>query len=134
MEFKNFAEALAKELDAAIEFETFEEGEVEAVLTLKLESNRHQEVRLESTVDEGESILRVTTEIGPVSKFAPEKFKELLILNGSLNHGAFALIDGKIVLTDAATSQQISDLRRKCRHMARKADQMEKMFLGVDRT
>lgn len=136
LDFKEVCRLLADQIQAELSFETFDDGGTEAVLSMKTDGGRHQEVRLEDDAQEDAPFLRVTSTVGNASKFGPDKFKELLMLNGSLMHGAFALMDGQIVLSETADRDPV-DLRRSARvikYLASKADQFERMLFGVDRS
>lgn len=136
LDFKEVCRLLADQVKAELSFETFEDGGVEGILNLNTGNGRHQEVRLEDATQEEAPFLRLASVVGEAGKFGPDKFKELLILNTSLLHGAFALLDGQIVLSETAERDPV-DLRRTARvieYLAAKADQFERMLFGVDRS
>lgn len=136
LEFKEVCKLLADQLKAELSFQTFDDGGVEGVLKLDTGGGRRQEVHLEDDAQDETPFLRITSTIGEASKFGPEKWKELLMLNGSLLYGAFTLMDGNIVLNETAERNPV-DLRRSARvieYLAGKADQFERMLFGVDRS
>lgn len=137
LDFQEACKLLADQLKADLSFESYDEDDagVEGVINLKTGGERRQQMRLEEVTQDEAMFLRLSTVVGKAGRFVPEKYKELLLLNSSLVYGAFALMDGNIVLTETMDRDPV-DLRRTARvlqSMAAKADQFERMLFGVDR-
>ena len=112
-----------------------EEEEPTALLALKLDNNRGQDVTVTCSENDGIDYLRFCTKVGEVASFSPERLKQMLQLNAGLLRGAFALSEGELVLVDTVDASPLDHDRagRALVQLARTADQMERAFFGTDR-
>ena len=106
----------------------------EWVLDVVLEGGRGQEITVRPFEEEEQAFVRFFTAIGKAAEFTLPKLKTALELNASLRHGAVALYEGEIVLTETASLlHPLEEITRVARYLTRMADAYEKILFGVDR-
>lgn len=135
MEFRDLLRQAAGKLPCELSFENYE-GEDEAVVNMQLDDGRHQVLTIEPSRREGRAFLRITTPVAKATELKPQQLKQVLQLNASLLYGAFALLGDELILTDTIDRGPQDDpevCARIMAHVARTADNYEKMVFGRDR-
>jgi hypothetical protein len=95
---------------------------------------RQQVVSLEFFELDGSGLVRLFTGIGPASALAAERLSLALQVNARLAHGALAVRDDLLIMTDTLllTAADPGELRASLRYLAETADYYEKIFFGTD--
>jgi len=96
--------------------------------------NRSQFVRVVEFKNDGQSMVRFTTRIGPADRLESSRLRSALELNFRLPHGCLAVDGGHLVMTDTrplktTTPQTSGDA---IEFIARQADQYEKLIFQTD--
>ena len=95
---------------------------------------RQQVVSLEFFEFEGSDLVRLYSTIGNTSVLAPERLALALRVNARLAHGALAVRDGDLIITDTLllADADPGELSASLRYLAQTADYYEKIFFGTD--
>lgn len=135
MDFQSEMHKLAIRVNADLTMNQEQDEDPSAVLALKLEHERGQDVTVTLEEHDGNHYLRLTTSVGGSGSFNADRLKQMLQLNASLLRGAFALSEGELVLVDTLDASPLEPDRaaRAIAQLARTADQMERAFFGTDR-
>ena len=104
----------------------------EAVLSLP--GGRQQSVFMETSHEDGEDILRIYSVIGDAGLLDENRMRSALGLNYRLRHGALAIRDQQMVLTDTFLTREADhdEVRLSIEYLAKTADQHEKHIYGTD--
>ena len=97
-------------------------------------SGRRQIVSLEFFEFEDQELVRVYTEIGSVDGMSPERLSMALQINGRLAHGALAVRDDRLIMTDTLLLQDAdaAEIEATLGYLAETADYYEKTLFGTD--
>lgn len=95
---------------------------------------RKQFVSVVEFKDDGQPMVRFTTEIGPADRLEPTRLRSALELNLRLPHGCLAIDGGHLVMTTTrflqiATAETTASA---VEFIARQADQYEKLIYKTD--
>lgn len=103
-------------------------------IELSLDMGRGQRVRVEQFMDRGQVMVRITTGVGDANTLTASRMQSALKVNHGLAHGALAIHDGKLVLTDTflACDATPTEIERSVRFVATTADMYEKVLFGTD--
>lgn len=103
--------------------------------TISLPGGRSQKVRWEKFGHEGREMARLYTSIGGGESLTSIRLESALRLNFSLPHGAFALNQGKLVMTETflVADADASEVESSMRFLAEAGDRYEKLIFGTDR-
>lgn len=103
-------------------------------LTVVLAEGRKQEVFVSAYEEEGLSLARLVTHIGPRSRLSGEKTIQALRMNCELRFGAFGIAEDHLVMTDSVllSAANVEELEASLRYLAREADLAEKFLFGTD--
>ena len=95
---------------------------------------RHQVVALEFLEYEGEELVRLFTTIGAVDGMTVRRLTAALRVNASLAHGALAVKDDELVMTDTLMLEDADpgEIEASIRYLAETADYYEKTIFGTD--
>jgi hypothetical protein len=95
---------------------------------------RQQVVTLEFFEFEGSDLVRLSSTIGSTSALAPGRLGLALQVNARLAHGALAVSDGDLILTDTLilADADPGEVSATLRYLAETADYYEKIFFGTD--
>ncbi len=95
---------------------------------------RHQFVGVAEFKDDRDAMVRFTTQIGPVARLEPSRFRSALELNQRLPHGCLAIDGAHLVMTVTrplkTTTAETSG--HAVEFIARQADQYEKLIYQTD--
>ena len=95
---------------------------------------RHQLVSLEFLDSADRELVRFFTVVGGAEGLGPERLELALQVNARLAHGALALRDGQLVMSDTALVADLDEtqLRTAIAYLARTADDYERIFYDAD--
>lgn len=104
-------------------------------LEFPLPGGRKQLVFAEEFEHEGEKMLRLYSQVGDESSLTEIRLRAALSLNFKLPHGAFALREGKLVLTETFLLREADEdeVESAIRYLAESADRYERLIYGTDR-
>lgn len=112
---------------------TVESSAEHLVVTVTLESERMQRVRLSEIEVEGSQYIHLTSAIGSRPSLDAAQFTAMLSLNLRSPHGAFALHGDLLLLTEVLPiSIDPQTLRNAIRFLAVHADRYEEYVFGSD--
>lgn len=133
MDFSQFVTRLAESTKAE---QSHDPETEETTLKMELEGGRHQDVVAYRFEEDGRAFVRFYTPIGRQGDVPRQILMTAMELNASLTHGAFALYEGRVVLTDTMELDgvDVHEGTRILKYLGRMADTFEKMAFGVDRT
>lgn len=99
-----------------------------------LPEGRGQVVALELMEYRDEMLVRLSTVIGRTSELSQARLDVAMRLNAEIPHGAFAIRDGDLVMTDTLflTDADASGLEASLRYLAETADRNELEIFGTD--
>ena len=103
-------------------------------LSIPQADNRKQAVAITEFKDEGQAMLRLTTQIGKADRLEPERMRAALQLNLRMPHGCLAVDGTQLVMTETrplktSTPETTGDALE---FLARQADQYEKLIYKTD--
>ncbi len=95
---------------------------------------RHQLVRLELFDHDGQTVVRLLTSIGPVGDLERSRLLQALRANGELAHGALAVRDEELVMTDTllVAEADAREMEAAVAFLARTADDYERVLFDTD--
>ena len=95
---------------------------------------RQQVVSLEFFESEGSDLVRLYSTIGSSRVLAPERLALALQVNARLAHGALAVRDDDLIITDTLilADADPGEVSASLRYLAETADYYEKIFFGTD--
>lgn len=95
---------------------------------------RHQVVSLEFFEFDGSDLVRLYTTIGPANALAPARLALALQVNARLAHGALAVRDHDLIMTETLllADADPGEIRASLEYLAETADYYEKIFFGTD--
>lgn len=101
---------------------------------IALEGGRKQKVFLETFVHESDQMARAFTKIGDIGAESGPRMESALSLNFSLPHGALAIHDGQLVMTDTFLIKDADEdeVEASIRFLATTGDRYEKLIYGTD--
>ena len=78
-------------------------------VTVGVAGGRTKTVRCEE-IDEGDGkMLRISTIVGDAAQLSASRMNAALVLNWRIRHGALAIHDGMVVMTDFITNRKATD-------------------------
>jgi hypothetical protein len=103
-------------------------------LSVPQSGNRKQVIAVSEFKDEGQAMLRFTTQIGKTDRLEPARMRSALKLNLRLAHGCLAVDGTQLVMTETrplktSTPETTGDALE---FMARQADTYEKLIYNTD--
>ena len=95
---------------------------------------RQQLVDLSFFEAEGVEMVRLSTTIGAAEALSNQRLRAALEINATLAHGAFAVADRHLIMTDTLLLRDArpEELESALRHLARTADNYESALYGTD--
>lgn len=95
---------------------------------------RHQLVALEFFEFENEELVRLYTTIGDATALAAERLALALKINARLAHGALAVKDDRLIMTDTLMLRDADpgEIEASLDYLAKTADYYEKTLFGTD--
>jgi hypothetical protein len=101
---------------------------------LVLAGGRKQKVFVETFVHENEQMARAYSVVGTTDALSEVRLKSALSLNYRLPHGALAIRDDALVMTDTFLLKEADDdeVEASVRYLAKTADRYEKAIYGAD--
>ena len=107
---------------------------VPAGVRLTFPNGRRQIVTLEFFEFEEQELVRFYTEIGGVERMSPERLAMALQINARLAHGALAVRDGRLIMTDTLLLKDAdaSEIEASLSYLGETADYYEKTLFGTD--
>ncbi len=95
---------------------------------------RHQIVSLEHFEDGDDAMVRLSTTIGTTRALSTERLALALQVNARLVHGALAVRDGELIMTQTLMLHDADpgEVRASVGYLAETADYYEKIFFGTD--
>lgn len=95
---------------------------------------RRQLVRLEHFESERESLVRLSTTIGDVGRLGRSRLVQALETNATLAHGALAIQDGALCMTDTLMleTSDAEEIEATIDYLSRRADEYEQLLFGGD--
>jgi hypothetical protein len=95
---------------------------------------RHQLVTLEFFESESEELVRLSTVIGAARRLDANRLASALRMNYHLAHGAFALKDDELVMTDALRLEDAgpAEIEASLGYLAETADYYERTIFDTD--
>lgn len=101
---------------------------------LRWPDGRHQVVSLEFFEADGSDLVRLYTVVGPVSDLPPDRLALALQVNSRLAHGALAVRDAQLIMTDTLLLEgaEPTQIRAALSYLGETADYYEKIFFGKD--
>ena len=129
MDYRQTATGIAE----ARGWEMLQEGE-HVAFVIPVGEARSQQLTLLIFDDEGHSMFRFFSRVGPVDKLDSSRLRRALELNSRLVHGWLAVEDGDLVMTGTmpGVSCALEELSRAMESVARLADTYEKLVFGQD--
>jgi len=99
-----------------------------------LPGGRNQVVGLELVELEDEHLVRLATVIGSAEGLSPVRLRAALELNAVIPHGAFAVRDGELLMTDTLPlgEAHAGELESTVRSLAETADRYEEQLFRTD--
>ncbi len=99
-----------------------------------LPGGRHQVVSLEFFESEGEELVRLFTGIGAAAALSAERLALALQINARLAHGALAVREGDLIMTDTLLlkDSDAAEIQACLGYLAETADYYEKTLFGTD--
>jgi hypothetical protein len=96
---------------------------------------RHQVIHFELFESGDREVVRLTSIIGDASKMSREQMKQALRVNMSLAHGALALQDDELCMTETLSLEEsdAGEIEASVTFIAEMADTYEKILFGTDR-
>ncbi len=104
-------------------------------LEYTLPNGRKQLIFAEEFAHGDERMLRLYSHVGEESELTEIRLRAALSLNYKLPHGAFALREGKLVLTETFLLREADEdeVASAIRYLAESADRYERFIYGTDR-
>ena len=95
---------------------------------------RHQVVSLEFFEFDGGELVRLYSVVGEARTLPAERLALALQVNARLSHGALAVRDEQLIMTDTLLLEdaEVPQIRAALRYLAETADYYEKIFFGTD--
>jgi hypothetical protein len=95
---------------------------------------RTQSVAVETFEHDGVEMLRITTGVGKATMLSPERMGAALRVNNGLAHGALAIREDRLVMTDTFAAHDVTPAQaeRSVLFVASTADRYEKVLFGTD--
>ena len=105
-----------------------------AGVQVRFPDGRGQLVSLEHFEFEQKDLLRLTTGIGPAEQLSSERLALALQINARLAHGALAVLDGTLIMTDTLllADADAGEIESAVSYLAETADYYEKTLFGTD--
>jgi hypothetical protein len=99
-----------------------------------LPGGRHQVVSLEFFESESEELVRFYSGIGNAAALSAERLALALQINARLAHGALAVREGELIMTDTLLLKDAdaAEIQASMGYLAETADYYEKMLFGTD--
>ncbi len=103
-------------------------------IDMSLDDGRSQRVTVETFVDDDHEVIRITTGVGEAAALSETRMRAALRVNNGLAHGALAIRDDRLVLTDTLLARDATpaQVERSLRFVATTADRYEKTLFGTD--
>lgn len=103
-------------------------------IDMPLADGRAQRVTVQTFADGGDSMVRITTGVGDAAQLSEAKLLSALRVNHGLAHGALAIRDDHLVLTDTFLASEATpdQFERSLRFLATTADRYERVMFGTD--
>jgi hypothetical protein len=100
-----------------------------------LPASRRQLVSLEFFESDQEELVRLYTVIGSVEQMTHERLSLALQINARLAHGALAVLDGELIMTDTLMLKDAGapEIEATISYLADTADYYEKTLFGTDK-
>jgi hypothetical protein len=104
------------------------------VIEIELEGGRTQRIAVNAFTDDDEEMIRISTGIGDAAELPESRLRAALGVNARLPHGALAIDDGQLVLSDTFLTRHAAPdhVERSLRFLAETADRYEKVLFGTD--
>jgi len=101
---------------------------------LRWPDGRHQLVALEFLDSEDDDLVRFSTVVGQTRSLKPDRLMLALQANARLAHGALALRDEQLIMTDTFLLADVdaAQIRASIAYLARTADDYERIFFEAD--
>jgi hypothetical protein len=105
-----------------------------AGVRLSVEGGRHQLVEIELFEAEGRELVRLTTTVGSAREVGEARLSRALRWNAELAHGAFAVRDDDLVMTDTLVLEDadLGELEASLAYLAETADRYERLLFADD--
>jgi len=107
---------------------------VPAGVRVQLPGGRRQVVSMEFFDFESQELVRFYTLIGAAERMSSERLALALQINARLAHGALAVRDGELIMTDTHLLKDAdsAEIEASIGYLAETADYYEKMLFGTD--
>jgi hypothetical protein len=107
---------------------------VPAGVRVQLPGGRRQVVSMEFFDFESQELVRFYTLIGAAEQLSTERLALALQINARLAHGALAVRDGELIMTDThlLKDADAAEIEASIGYLAETADYYEKMLFGTD--
>jgi hypothetical protein len=101
---------------------------------LRVDGGRHQLVEIELFEAGGRELVRLTTTVGSARDVGEARLARALRWNAELAHGAFAVRDEELVMTDTLVLEDADEgeLEASLAYLAETADRYERLFSEDD--
>ena len=101
---------------------------------ITLDGGRKQGVTLQTFAHENDQMVRAYTTIGSSDALSEVRLRSALSLNFGLPHGALAVHEGQLVMTDTFLLKDADEdeVEASMRFLAKQADRYEKVIYGTD--
>ena len=101
---------------------------------IAVDGGRQQTIRVETFDHEGGEMARAYTVVGSAEVLTPTRLESALRLNFGVPHGALAMHEGHLVMTDTFLVKDADhdEVKASILFIARAADRYEKLIYGTD--